>query len=352
MVAFLGPFRIVEASGTTPWSISIDQVNSRSWDYVALHEIVGGVDVGLNTPYHMAVGRDGSLALPLLPDLRTPDKAVGFFNHCLSALLLGGVYCSAIDLDGIDFGSIINWKYLRIDSSAPANRFQRHCRLLGASLLEAVELMSPRTANLSVLIRAMKNGRDILTTVPELSGEFLLRGTTGIARRDWNLALANLWIVIEQLTSNLWTKHVTTTAKADDRVDGRVDQLQDTRTWSVSTRQELLFQIGILTIDVLRDLSTARRARNALAHTGKGPSEDFAQAALRAALHLLKVASGREIPLSRLDLADHILSDPFGPREEFKIEPQYWMPVPKLPGEEELERLEAAMGSIKAARKG
>jgi hypothetical protein len=189
----------------------------------------------------------------------------------------------------------------------------------------------------------MKNGRDILNTVPELSGEFLLRGTTGIARRDWNMALANLWIVIEQLTSSLWTKHVVTTAKAGDRIDGRIDQLQDTRTWTVSTRQELLFQLGILTTDVLRDLSSARRARNALAHSGKGPSADFAQAALRAALHLLEVASGREIPLSQLNLADHILSDPFLPRGESKIEPQYWISIPKLPGEADLERLEAAM---------
>jgi hypothetical protein len=123
MVAFLSPFRIVDAPDSVPWTVSIEQVNEQTWDYVALHQIVGGIDVGLAAPYHLVMGRDGSMALPVLPEFSAPEKAVGVFNHCLSALLLGGVYCTAIDLDGIDFGSLIDWKYLRIVSGAPANRF-------------------------------------------------------------------------------------------------------------------------------------------------------------------------------------------------------------------------------------
>src|ERR1700761_4415694 len=55
-IAYLSPFRIVEKDGTSePWSVTIEQVNKCSWDYVALHEVMGGVDVGLESPYHMVI---------------------------------------------------------------------------------------------------------------------------------------------------------------------------------------------------------------------------------------------------------------------------------------------------------
>jgi hypothetical protein len=59
-------------------------------------------------------------------------------------------------------------------------------------------------------------------------------------------------------------------------------------------------------------------------------------------MDLLKVATGIDtVPLNQLDLSNHILSDPFLPVEHKEIKPQYWMPIPKLPGEEEVEKLEA-----------
>jgi hypothetical protein len=42
-----------------------------------------------------------------------------------------------------------------------------------------------------------------------------------------------------------------------------------------------------------------------------------------------------------MNLKDHELSDPFKPVEPTPLSPQYWMPILKLPGEEELEREEA-----------
>jgi hypothetical protein len=43
----------------------------------------------------------------------------------------------------------------------------------------------------------------------------------------------------------------------------------------------------------------------------------------------------------RLDLKDHTLSDPFLPREPQQIEPTHWAEIPILPGEIEIQRLEA-----------
>ncbi len=143
LIAYLNPFRIVEKDNdSAPWSATIEQVNNRNWDYIALHEVVGGIDVGLQSPYHMVVARDGALALPPLPELRSDQEAVEYFNRCLAALLLGGVYCEAINLDGLDLGCIIDWKYVRSqrDGSSATNRFHKHIRYKNASALDTIHL--------------------------------------------------------------------------------------------------------------------------------------------------------------------------------------------------------------------
>lgn len=344
MVTFIHPFRIVDGPESPTWDVTVEAVNHQSWDYVALHEIVGAVDVGLPEPYHMVISRDGCVALPPLRELRSDQQSVEFFNRCFAAMLLGGVYCEAISLDGLDFGSIIDWKYVRVHTSAPAvaNRFHRLTRMRQASPLEAIALSSPRKASVAALVDGMTAGRAILEAVPELSGEFLLKGVTGIARRDWGSALANLWIVAEQITSNLWKLRVEKPAQDSNPIPGRSDQLADVRTWSISVRHKLLHQIGVLPLDTLAKLSKARKARNELNHRGKHPSTAAAQAAYVAVTELLRVAvPDLPIPLLTLDLADHSLSDPFEPPKTGPLNPTHWMEIPKLPGEAELERLEA-----------
>jgi hypothetical protein len=44
-----------------------------------------------------------------------------------------------------------------------------------------------------------------------------------------------------------------------------------------------------------------------------------------------------------------MVSDPLLPREPVAIEPTHWLPIPKLPGEEDLERLEAAERNSRCA---
>ena len=107
-------------------------------------------------------------------------------------------------------------------------------------------------------------------------------------------------------------------------------------------RHETLHQISVLPRETLIKLSEARKARNTLTHSGKHPTPDEAQAAYTAATELLRVAVPElPIPLLALDLTDHALSDPFAPHEPTEISPTHWMEIPKLPGEAELERLEA-----------
>ena len=349
MAAFLSPFRIINAPDSPPWAPTIDDVNRRRWNYAELHRLVGGVDVGLPAPYHMVVARDGAVGLPVLRSTQDISSAAEHFNRCFAALLLGGVYCDAINPDGLEFGFVLDWKYLRLQSGSQAapNVFHRHVRMQMAAPIEAIRLVQPRVIEMATIESAMRAGRSVLERVPEISPEFLLKGVTAVARRDWAAALSSLWIVIEQITSHLWEQRVLTPARAEHFVIGRIDQLADSRTWTVATRHELLHQIGALPEAVLSELAIARRARNALAHRGQHPGEAESRSAYGSTLSLLQIAcEALPIPLKDVDLTDHTISDPFVPRDPSPGEPTHWMPIPKLPGEAELERLEAFERSV------
>ncbi|HEV7684230.1 MAG TPA: hypothetical protein VGO68_19095 [Pyrinomonadaceae bacterium] len=346
LIAYLSPFRIVEKDDASePWSATIEQVNAGTWDYISLHEVMGGVDVGLASPYHMVIARDGALALPPLPELRSDQAAVEFFNRCLAALLLGGIYCEAINLDGLDLGYLLDWKYVRSqsDGASGTNRFHKHIRHRNASALESIQLYKPRSVELSALDSAMKIGLATLKRLHPMHGEYLLRGATGMARRDWGSALANLWIVTEQLLEALWTREVVEPARALDSSKARKDQLNDNRVWSAATRIEMLYQKGAFDLATLTALSKARKARNDLAHRGEHPSENDANACYNGIRSLIGVVLADDtLPLLSLDLANHALSDPFAPpKDGGRIDPEFWMAIPKLPGEEELEKAEA-----------
>ena len=346
LIAYLSPFRVVEPEDSSqPWSASIDEINSRRWDYVGLHEIVGGLDVGLEPPYHMVVCRDGGLALPPLPELRQHHAAVEFFNRCLCGLLLGGVYCETVNPDGLDFGSIIDWKYIRSHGAglAAPNRFHDAIRRQAASPLDAIQLEEPRVVKFGQLYTAMQVGLETLGKLEPLRGEYLLKGATGLARRDFGTALSNLWIATEQLLEALWIREVVAPTRLSDRSKSRLEQLKDTRTWSAATRIEMLFQKGIIDLSTLKALSAARRARNNLSHRGEPPGEVDAAFCLQGVRSLMQtILPNSSIPFLQMDLADHALSDPFKPqRHPEPLKPKYWMAIPKLPGEAELEKEEA-----------
>lgn len=346
-IGYLHPFRVVESDALAPWTCTIEQVNSRSWDYAALHEMVGGLEVGLPRPYHLVVSRDGALALPPIPELRSDHAAVEYLNRCLAALLLGGIYCEAITPDGLDIGSIINWRYIRSSRSGMSapNRFHNLIRYGSAPPIEAIALYQPRTVTFESLVQAMRVGLGVLNRLPAVRGDYFLRGVTGIARRDWGTALANIWIVAEQVVSELWRRHVIEPTVADDNSRARRDQLTDSRTWTASARIEVLFQKGILSKETVIALSKARKARNDLSHEGKHPTQSAALSAYDGIRGLLTVAlDGERPPLFDLDLADHVLSDPFEPPQRLTVQPTHWMEIPKLPGELELELAEAALG--------
>jgi hypothetical protein len=150
-------------------------------------------------------------------------------------------------------------------------------------------------------------------------------------------------IVIEQVVSHIWDQEIIQKSENGGSSKLRRDQLRDNRTWTAAVKLEMLHQKGILSADALAELSLARKARNDLAHEGHTPSEASAVAALGGVQRLIGVVMPQKIPLFDLDLSDHSVSDPFAPPRQLEAEPEYWMAIPKLPGEEELEKLEASI---------
>jgi hypothetical protein len=343
LVTYLHPFRLVQRDPHEKWSATIEEVNSRSWDYVRLHELVGGIDVGLESPAHMVVGFDGVLALPLMPEFREVEKAVSFFNRHLAAILLGGIYCEAIGLEDVDSGEILNWEFVRTagHGSSMISQFHHGARTRHVSPIHSISLISPRYLPLSQLVAAHQRGGHILAAIPELTPEFLLRGVSAMARRDWSAALSNVWIGVEQLTAHLWKREILGSVEAGGSggfIKGRREQLADVRTWTTAHRQEMLLERGALDHETLADLFSARQARNHLVHRGEVPKEGAARSAFAAFRGLIERSVIKApIALFEIDLADHELTAPFEKREN-PGKPTHWISLPELPGEKEIIR--------------
>src|SRR6202011_1939766 len=123
-------------------------------------------------------------------------------------------------------------------TTARANMFHHHVRLKNATALDAIALLEPPSVAVNELSEAMAAGRRLMEVVPELSGEFLLKGVTALTRHDSGAALSNLWIVVEQVSSNLWKQKVSTPSQSGPSIPGRADQLADFRTWTTATQHE------------------------------------------------------------------------------------------------------------------
>jgi hypothetical protein len=342
LVTYLSPFRIVNPSLESKWQCSIVQVNQQTWDFTQLHEIVGSIDVGLDKPYCLVVSRDGAIALPPLQIFLDTQKAVSFFNKILAALLLGGIYVEAINIDSVEKGSLIDYSYIRshVSGLSLSSQFHELIRLRMAPPILAIQLYRPRQIVFEDLNNAAAMGFKAINSVVRLVPEYLLKGITGIARKDAGAALSNLWIVVEQLTEELWQRHLKNIDLELD-IPGRSSQLSDNRTWTTSVKQEVLYQSNVVDSVTLKALSRARKARNELVHRGREPSFEDAQSALQATRHLLRIATNNDaLGFFSLDLSKHEISDPFAPKST-TMHPEFWMPIPKLPGEEEIEHQEA-----------
>jgi hypothetical protein len=276
------PFRLVLRDGYDKWAPSLDQINSRSYDYVKLHRASMFVDIGI-APFSLVVCFDGTLALPAIDKYRDPDNALSDFNKFLCEVLLGGTYSEAMTPDDICLGRMTLTAYCKthMASRGAHSNFHQAIRQKHVGTLDVIRLLDPETITVSALMNAIAKGRTRLAGIGPVSAETLLYGATFFARNQWAESLIHLWTSIEQIVEAMWRDRVLSASVIDGiPPKSRLAFLKDHRTWPVATKVELLYQKALLPEQTYALLDTARKARNDFAHSGAMPSRADAEAAL------------------------------------------------------------------------
>jgi len=146
---------------------------------------------------------------------------------------------------------------------------------------------------------------------------------------------------MELILEKIWVRRaVDGTQVAGIKKQRRRPFLSDTRTWSSSTRIELLWQIGVLTDDIYAFVDKARAARNAFIHSAKACAPEDARSAIDSVLSLIEIiaASGgllfkRSTLMHMLDESTEHFRSPIADEQgRLLIEPTLWRYPDPAPG--------------------
>ena len=205
------PFRFVCRGESDAWSPSLDEVNSRSYDYVKLHRMSTYFDVGI-APFSLGVCFDGTLVLPAIEQYRDREAALTKFNQTLVELLIGGLYCEAAEPDDIGYGSLSLEGYSRIHGGAkgPAAAMHAAARMKMLGTLENIGLLEPEIVTTEDLESALKKGRSLLARLGSVPQEQILYGATFYVRKQWAESLLHLWTTTERIVETAWNAYVLT----------------------------------------------------------------------------------------------------------------------------------------------
>jgi hypothetical protein len=340
ITANFNPLRFVLRGDSDVWNPTLEQINGRDYDYVKLHRLSAYFDVGI-APFSMGVCFDGTLVLPSIPKFRDPNNALAQFNETLTELLVGGVYCEAVTPDDLGYGSLSFTAYARIHGGGvgPAASFHKAARTKHIGTLDAINLLHPETITVDELEFALKSGRELLSNLGDIPREQVLYGTTFYVRKQWAESLIHIWTTTERVVELAWQKYVVGSVGVPSKK--RRAFLDDHRTWTVSTKLEVLFQKKLLPSDTYEKLDDVRKARNNFAHRGVVPTYEIASLGLSGCFELASLCSSS---FERVDLFNKVVElvtarcnpDLFPKKTKFKTsEVSHWLPLPPLPGDKE-----------------
>lgn len=289
-VAFLNPYTFVLHDEAEKMEISLEQLNSNSYDGNKLSEVVATLPLTNVSNIDALISFDGAITIPRNIDYPSEKIALDNINRILCALLLGGVHAEVISPRELFSGMLENKKSIFIFQ----NELHSRLRQKWASMQERIVLITPRIIHSHELRDAYAHGMKILSTVKNLSPFFLLHGYTALVFQNRSDALSSLWITVEQLTSFLWKSHFLSNPEFHPaNMKNRLDSLrQDNRTWSTSVKHELLWQTKVLSEECYAALTSARRQRNNLVHEGVVPESEVIKNLWVCMFELLESASG------------------------------------------------------------
>jgi hypothetical protein len=332
------PLRFVSRGENDSWKPTLGEINGRTYDYVRLHRISTYLDVGIR-PLSLGICFDGTLLLPAKNDLREPRTALRIFNRALSELLLGGLYCEAVEPDDIGYGSLTLHGYTRISGGGEGASISLHkaARTKHIGTIDVIRLLNPTIVSKNELEAASSLGRKLLEELEEIPSEQLLYAVTYYVRGQWAESLIHSWTTTERIIEIAWMRHVCNAKLAPSKK--RKQFLNDHRTWTSSAKLEVLFQKGLLGVETHEKLDQARKARNDFAHRGIVPSQTDALMGLRGGFELGSLCASNLESTTRFD---HVIElakskcrpDIYPKKDRFEAsEVSHWLSLPPLPGD-------------------
>ena len=282
------PYTVVLPDTEKEFHIPMDQAINKSYDGERLSEVVTTFSLSSSSQLSALISFDGSVAIPRNSDYPSPESAIDAFNRIFCAILLGGTHAEAIDLRGLVCGSLESSKSIFINN--PTLHGRMRCKEI--SVQELLSLVHPRMVRAADLKNSYIDGLKVLDALNSFSPIFLLRGYSASLYNNPTDSLSNLWIVVEQLTSVLWKdRFILNQSFHPPAMNGRVKSFADNRTWSTAVKHELLWQTKSLTAESYVALSSARKARNDLAHQGIAPTMGVINCLWAAIFELFEVAA-------------------------------------------------------------
>lgn len=334
------PFRLI-LRDEDKWEPTIDDINDRTYDYVKLHRVSKFINVGID-PFPLAFGFDGSLILPAIRKYQDKDIVLDIFNSTLGRLLFGGIYSEAVLPENVAFGRLtFDGYYAHLSGGNPGTITQFHRSILNKLVgqTDAIYLLHPPVIKVSDLEKSFYKGKVILDKIPRLSASILLNGVTYFVKHQWTESLISLWTSIEQIISHIWDCYILNKVDQFEVViPKRKEFLQDYRTWTTSTKIEMLYQKNMIGSGEYTLLNKARRARNDFIHEGIIPKKAHSEATLDALLSLISLTvtdfhSSNNLNEIREIITMHVRREliPKGGKIEGKV--THWLAIPPIPGD-------------------
>lgn len=278
----------------------IEDINNLSYDHSLLHRIIGTIiNCYDNREVEYLVCGDGALGIKT-EEAISEDDIIVHYNDLLCKLFLGGMNVEAITNKDIVKGDIYESKSIwPVDFGESWNsHIHAELRMKVVGVTDAILLYQPenRMTTIEKMSEKLNKGNMIVRAIPNLSTFHLLNGITEFKHRNWSAALTFLWVVVEEITDYLWLQNIINNVTGENSKK-RKEMLKDTRTYTISVKQEILLQIGVLNENIYNNIFEIRQARNKLVHKGKLISESKATLLFETVKELLMLASKMKIDL-------------------------------------------------------
>ena len=333
------PFRLI-ARDTDEWRVTVDEVNSMSYDSTKLFRSSLGIDIGI-APLSLIVLFDGTMILPRHPEI-PKQRALALFNQHSTDLLLSGLFSGEILPDDVNAGRLNLWGYHRHDR--PRGRYSRLSHALRtrkADPDDAMILVDHKPLTALDYSKYQKADSAVSQVLPVSFASVFLPACTGFCNEEWERALILGWSSAELLISQLWDKYLVDGVAVDGITSKRRKSfLLDTRTWTSSTRIEMLWQKEVIDAGLYALLDRGRSVRNAFINSASGCSPEDTKAVIEAVFRLIATialaeglafdANARMLQLSkRTTTFGSPVADENG---RFFHEPKYWRYPDPAPG--------------------